>query len=104
MSVLWACTDYGPSSVASCREMYPSVYSSLTHLLIILQDARFNYQDSTVKVPVCTRQNCHILFVRLRLYLVLPKRMVNNGRRIPGHCLNPVLTKANWMENRQQAC
>jgi hypothetical protein len=24
--------------------------------------------------------DCHILFVRLRLYLVLPKRMGNNGR------------------------
>jgi hypothetical protein len=26
ISVLWAYTDYDLSSVASCREMYPSVY------------------------------------------------------------------------------
>jgi hypothetical protein len=26
MSVLWAYTGYDPSSVASCRGMYPSVY------------------------------------------------------------------------------
>jgi hypothetical protein len=38
MAVLWACTDYVPSSEASFRGMYPSLYtSSLTHMLVILQ-------------------------------------------------------------------